>query len=202
MTALSDDQIRGKVKIFQAFVFVEYLDFNDDKLHVSRLYPYSSHSLRRGFASWATRNGWDLKSLMAYVGWRDPSSAMRYIDTTDRFELPASESTTPAVALIAPEPPSAAKREIVLELHLRALRPGGRGARQAHRVIEQNYLSPFAAHRLDAKGTNYRLMMSADELEREEDIAQLLDSIYRVAGDHDSEIQAVLTDPTSGQHWE
>lgn len=53
-----------------------------------------------------------------------------------------------------------------------------------------------------SEGTNYRLMMSADELEREEDIAQLLDSIYRVAGDHDSEIQAVLTDPTSGQHWE
>lgn len=163
---------------------------------------YSSHSLRRGFASWATRNGWDLKSLMAYVGWRDPASAMRYIDTTDRFDLPASESSATSVALIAPEPPSTAKREIVLELHLRALRPGGRGARQAHRVIEQNYLSPFAAHRLDAKGTNYRLMMSADELEREEDIAQLLDSIYRVAGDHDSEIEAVLTDPSSGQHWE
>jgi len=41
---------------------------------------YTSHSLRRGFASWAHRNGWDLKSLMAYVGWRDMKSAMRYID--------------------------------------------------------------------------------------------------------------------------
>ncbi|CAM3131486.1 recombinase [Pseudomonas floridensis] len=40
---------------------------------------YTSHSLRRGFASWAQRNGWDLKSLMAYVGWRDMKSAMRYI---------------------------------------------------------------------------------------------------------------------------
>lgn len=42
--------------------------------------PYTSHSLRRGFASWAHHNGWDLKSLMAYVGWRDMKSAMRYID--------------------------------------------------------------------------------------------------------------------------
>ncbi|KTB88014.1 recombinase [Pseudomonas syringae pv. syringae PD2766] len=41
---------------------------------------YTSHSLRRGFASWAHSNGWDLKSLMAYVGWRDIKSAMRYID--------------------------------------------------------------------------------------------------------------------------
>ncbi len=41
---------------------------------------YTSHSLRRGFATWAHRSGWDLKSLMAYVGWRDMKSAMRYIE--------------------------------------------------------------------------------------------------------------------------
>lgn len=29
---------------------------------------YSSHSLRRGFASWETANHWDLKSLMQYIG--------------------------------------------------------------------------------------------------------------------------------------
>lgn len=41
---------------------------------------YSSHSLRRGFAGWASANGWDLKELMEHVGWRDASSALRYID--------------------------------------------------------------------------------------------------------------------------
>lgn len=41
---------------------------------------YSSHSLRRGFASWAADNQWDLKSLMEYVGWSDPKSAMKYIE--------------------------------------------------------------------------------------------------------------------------
>ncbi|WP_416311300.1 site-specific integrase [Pseudomonas sp. W03] len=46
---------------------------------------YSSHSLRRGFATWATSAGWDLKSLMSYVGWRDPKSAMRYIDSGGDF---------------------------------------------------------------------------------------------------------------------
>ena len=46
---------------------------------------YSSHSLRRGFANWATASGWDLKTLMEYVGWRDVHSAMRYMDAVDPF---------------------------------------------------------------------------------------------------------------------
>lgn len=43
---------------------------------------YSSHSLRRGFAGWASANGWDLKELMEHVGWRDVNSALRYIDVS------------------------------------------------------------------------------------------------------------------------
>jgi integrase len=46
---------------------------------------YSGHSLRRGFANWATANGWDLKTLMEYVGWKDVQSAMRYVDAADPF---------------------------------------------------------------------------------------------------------------------
>lgn len=45
---------------------------------------YSTHSLRRGFASWASANNWDLKSLMEYVGWRDPKSALKYIEISQR----------------------------------------------------------------------------------------------------------------------
>ncbi|WP_322617100.1 site-specific integrase [Pseudomonas sp. BIC9C] len=43
---------------------------------------YTSHSLRRGFATWAHQSGWDLKSLMSYVGWKDMKSAMRYIEAS------------------------------------------------------------------------------------------------------------------------
>ncbi|XLZ71487.1 site-specific integrase [Massilia sp. SR12] len=46
---------------------------------------YSGHSLRRGFANWAIADGWDTKSLMEYVGWKSVQSAMRYIDSSDRF---------------------------------------------------------------------------------------------------------------------
>ena len=46
---------------------------------------YSSHSLRRGFVTWANGQGWDVKALMEYVGWRDMKSALRYIDSADPF---------------------------------------------------------------------------------------------------------------------
>ncbi len=46
---------------------------------------YSSHSLRRGFATWASANGWDIKALMTYVGWKDMKSALRYIDPSASF---------------------------------------------------------------------------------------------------------------------
>jgi integrase len=46
---------------------------------------FSSHSLRRGFATWANAQGWDAKSLMEYVGWKDVKSAMRYIEVADPF---------------------------------------------------------------------------------------------------------------------
>nr|WP_221320284.1 site-specific integrase [Chitinivorax tropicus] len=72
-----------------------------DGLHVNSIVPllrrvlaesgnalpesYTSHSLRRGFANWAIANGWDIKTLMQYVGWRDLKSAMQYVDATDPF---------------------------------------------------------------------------------------------------------------------
>ena len=53
---------------------------------------YSGHSLRRGFATWATANGWDLKTLMEYVGWKNVQSAMGYVDVADQFSQNLIES--------------------------------------------------------------------------------------------------------------
>jgi len=53
---------------------------------------YSGHSLRRGFATWAASNGWDIKNLMEYVGWKDIKSATRYIDAADPFARNRIES--------------------------------------------------------------------------------------------------------------
>lgn len=66
---------------------------------------YTSHSLRRGFATWATRNGWDLKALMSYVGWKDAASALRYIDPAQSFGgLARANADEPAIALARPVP--------------------------------------------------------------------------------------------------
>lgn len=46
---------------------------------------YSTHSMRRGFATWASANGWDIKGLMTYVGWKDMKSALRYVDSSVSF---------------------------------------------------------------------------------------------------------------------
>lgn len=54
---------------------------------------YSAHSLRRGFASWASANGWDLRVLMEHVGWKNAQSAMRYIDSDDPFNQQRIERT-------------------------------------------------------------------------------------------------------------
>ncbi len=63
---------------------------------------YSSHSLRRGFATWANANQWDLKMLMEYVGWKDVRSAMRYIDTADPFAQHRIEAALASVPALEP----------------------------------------------------------------------------------------------------
>ena len=64
---------------------------------------YSSHSLRRGFAGWANANGWDLKSLMEYVGWRDVHSAMRYVDARNPFQGRIAPTSAEPKLLVASE---------------------------------------------------------------------------------------------------
>ena len=60
---------------------------------------FSGHSLRRGFASWANANGWDVKALMEYVGWKDVRSAMRYVDGPDAFGQQRIEAALTATAI-------------------------------------------------------------------------------------------------------
>lgn len=60
---------------------------------------YSGHSLRRGFASWANANGWDVKALMEYVGWKDVHSAMRYVDGPDAFGQQRIEAALTAASM-------------------------------------------------------------------------------------------------------
>jgi len=64
---------------------------------VPNVTDYSSHSLRRGFATWANANGWELRTLMDYVGWKNAASASRYVDTPDPYNRELLERLVPPV---------------------------------------------------------------------------------------------------------
>ena len=49
---------------------------------------FSSHSLRLGFATWASASGWEIKALMEYVGWQDAQTALRYMKLNRRSSRP------------------------------------------------------------------------------------------------------------------
>ncbi|WP_343651321.1 site-specific integrase [Herbaspirillum sp.] len=62
---------------------------------VAEVHLYSAHSLRRGFASWASANGWEMRTLMEYVGWKNLNSASRYVDSPDPYHRAMLERLLP-----------------------------------------------------------------------------------------------------------
>lgn len=62
---------------------------------------FTTHSLRRGFAAWASEQGWDLKTLMEHVGWKSVASAQRYLPVRKSYgdlDLEAPKGHLPAPA--------------------------------------------------------------------------------------------------------
>ncbi|TQT09432.1 site-specific integrase [Xanthomonas perforans] len=169
---------------------------------------YSGHSLRRGFAGWANANGWDVKALMEYVGWRDVHSAMRYLDGADpfarrRIEASLSPATPPLLALAAPAPDPVPTTAVEATVTLTRFNSRVRGLAKAHRLIEQICLQPHQAQRLNADGTRYRLAIAAvDEAAFEETIAMLLDEMHRIADNHQCFLAVALRDEAGGRHWD
>ncbi|WP_148715760.1 site-specific integrase [Chitinolyticbacter meiyuanensis] len=185
---------------------------------------YSGHSLRRGFANWAAGNGWDLKTLMKYVGWRDVASAMRYIDASDVFAMSAlpvetnvrtdplvplgaaplaMESTTapPLAAAPAPLPPRYTL-EVEATIKLARYNSQVRGQPQAQRLIEEICLAPHRMTRLDKEGTKFRLLIEKENDELvEEEIYHLIDEMYRIADNHHCFLEVRLHDRAGGRYW-
>ncbi|MHC8339303.1 hypothetical protein [Pseudomonas sp. HLT2-19-2] len=56
--------------------------------------------MRRGFATRASAYGWDIKSLMRYVGWKDIKSALRYVDAGSSFGGLALKPSAPKVEIL------------------------------------------------------------------------------------------------------
>ena len=184
---------------------------------------YSSHSLRRGFAGWARASGWDIKDLMAYVGWKDIKSAMRYLDASDadlqaRFEkgletLSPTPLTVPDMVLTvdqtlgagapAPAPETAQTAVINVTMTLARFNKHSRGLTRGHRLIEQICFERYAMQRQDAEGTRYGLTVPFTSREQlDEDLYALLDDMYRIADDNQCMLEVSFHEPLTGTHWD
>lgn len=208
---------------------------SDDAMHVGSFVPllralfraaglpapdsYSSHSLRRGFATWANANQWDLKMLMEYVGWKDVRSAMRYIDAADPFARhriesalasPAAPVPPPAAIPPAPSPkhvPISAPKPVVqtrLTVHLYIERNSKfvRGKSKAGRWIEQFCLSQYQMRPLDGPRTRYEILMpfaAGPELERA--IQELISEMHDQADLCNCFVEVTLHDPLTDTYW-
>ena len=154
---------------------------------------YSSHSLRRGFASWASANQWDVKSLMAYVGWKDVQSAMRYIETPD----PYSQSRIEQGLASLPAP----SRVLEVTLSLQRYHKGVRSARKVLGDIERFCLKPLGMAAL--KAGHYRIEVPDEPADRlDARVDELLGEMYHLARDGDCVLEASIHDPATRRVWE
>ncbi|BBQ03136.1 site-specific integrase [Paraburkholderia fungorum] len=181
---------------------------------------YSSHSLRRGFATWANSNQWDLKMLMEYVGWKDVRSAMRYIDAADpfaqhRIELALATAPTPAPAPPAiavptqtptpghkisspPTPQTRLNLHLVIERNSKYVR----GMSKARRWIEDFGQSHYQMRCMNRQRTRYEIVMPfAHGPELEDAIEELLGEMHSTAELCDCMAEAVLDDPLTNTYW-
>jgi len=167
---------------------------------------YSGHSLRRGFASWANANGWDIKSLMEYVGWRNIQSAMRYVDVGLRFaqeSIKHSVASQPAAILPAPVPASDTPAPVTLAVRfsLSSYTNQSRRRAKARRLIEEVCLARHRAQREDTEGYRFHVRI-ADNDALDETIAAILDDMYRIADNHECLLEVFVTERDGPRHWE
>lgn len=168
---------------------------------------YSSHSLRRGFATWANNAGWDVKALMEYVGWKDLKSALRYVEIGNSFELALP---TRAIGLETTElshsGPSeqTQSQDAVMDLHL-SIEPyhakvSNRNKARDH--IERICLRNHGMRCLNRQHGRYRLIIrheSAAHLDRI--VRDLLTEMQQIADSHHCFIEAQFQESATGRDW-
>ncbi|MGH8159739.1 MAG: site-specific integrase [Rhodanobacter sp.] len=168
---------------------------------------YSGHSLRRGFATWANANGWDVKSLMEYVGWRNVHTAMRYVDAGMAFVKASMEQSVgahvPAAPSLLPAPASVAPPvvDLAVRFSLTSYASNSRKRAKARQLIEEACLARHRAQREDAEGYRFHIQM-ADDAQFEEAIATVLDDMYRIADNHACLLEAMISEKHGPRCWE
>lgn len=164
---------------------------------------YSSHSLRRGFASWANAHQWDLKSLMEYVGWKDVQSAMRYIETPDAFGQQRIEQSLNQV--IHPSLNSLQSKSTILDvyLHIERFNKHVRTMKKTRELIERVCFAHLSMKKESNNDSRYCITIAHGSDEQlDEIIDELLHQMHVLANDHQCMLEATVKDPLTARIWE
>jgi integrase len=165
---------------------------------------FSSHSLRRGFATWANAQGWDTKSLMEYVGWKDVQSAMRYIDSPDPFAQYRTE--TGIATVIAPIEQDEQKTIQTLLEVLLVLEPYSKLSKRtdrAKKLIEGYCLSPLSMNKVNLEGRHYEIMVEHSDYDSLDEILdELLHRMHEIASENQCMLEVSVRDPRTDKHWD
>jgi len=180
------------------------------KTGLSNTQSYSSHSLRRGFASWANANEWDLKSLMKYVGWKDTKSALRYIDTNstsakERIESALSRETIQVDIpneITHQNDESQTHTRLQLQLNISNMSKYTRGIKRTREKIEFHCLRTYQMIKMD-NDKRYEVLIPHDSEEVLNDCVEtLLFEMHGIADNNQCILEALFSDQETGQVWE
>ena len=163
---------------------------------------FSSHSLRRGFATWANAQGWDTKSLMEYVGWKDVQSAIRYIDAPDPFSQYRSGTGKVSVPIERDEQqPLQSLLEVLLILE--PYSKLSKRTEKAKNLIERHCLSPWAMKKIDSEGRKYEITVEyIDGDLLDEILDELLHQMHQIASANQCMLEVSIYDPRTNKHWD
>jgi integrase len=163
---------------------------------------FSSHSLRRGFATWANAQGWDTKSLMEYVGWKDVQSAIRYIDAPDPFSQYRSGTGKVSVPIERDEQqPLQSLLEVLLILE--PYSKLSKRTEKAKNLIERHCLSPWAMKKIDSEGRKYEITVEyIDGDLLDEILDELLHQMHQIASENQCMLEVSIRDPRTNKHWD
>lgn len=159
---------------------------------------YSSHSLRRGFASWATQHQWSLKQLMEYVGWRDAQSALRYIEVRAPFTPEQLQPSTPRAATLPP-----LMTIVDVQLCLSRFHDKAPNERTVRLKLERFALKAFGAL-TTVDEHHYQLQLSSEYVDADlDEVAdELLGRMHSIATDHQCMLEAAIVHHESGRRWD
>ncbi|MFZ5604896.1 MAG: site-specific integrase [Pseudomonadota bacterium] len=169
---------------------------------------YSSHSLRRGFATWAYGAGWDVKALMEYVGWKDLKSALRYVEIGNSFELalpaPVIDRETTGLSH-AGRSEQTQWQDAVVDLHLNieSYHAKASNRKKARDHIERACLKTHGMRCLNRNEGRYRLAIHCESpVHLDRIVRDLLTEMQQIADSHHCFIEAQCLEPATGRNWD